>query len=228
MFDLLPAALLFIGTHLGISSTGLRARLVNLLGERAYLVLYSLLSVITLAYLIWLYNNLPRYDYAWLPSPELHKFAWAVMPFALILAAGAFMVKNPTAVGAHGLLGDDGAADLATGVTRITRHPFQWGVLLWSVAHVAANGDTLSVVFFTTFGVVAGVGTVAIDRRMAVSGGAGWEAYAAVTSSIPFLAILSGRNRLKPGELWLPVLVGLGLYVVLIYGHPWVSGVRIR
>lgn len=227
MIDLLPAALLFVGTHLGISSTGMRQRLVTVLGERGYLVCYSLVALLTLGYLIWLYNNLPRYEYAWLPSPELHTFARLVMPFALFLAAGAFMVGNPTAVGGGALLGGSDPASLARGVTRITRHPFQWGVLLWATAHVVANGDYQSVVFFASFGVLAGIGTVLIDRKAAASGGDGWRGYAAVTSNVPFLAILSGRNRLALGELWLPALVALVLYAALTFGHPWVSGVRI-
>ena len=82
------AAILFVGTHLGISSTPLRARMVDSVGERGYLVLYSLVAVVTLSYLIWLYNELPRYDYFWMPSPELYMAARVVMPVALILALG--------------------------------------------------------------------------------------------------------------------------------------------
>ena len=227
MIDLLPAALLFVGTHLGISSTSLRPMLIGVLGERGYLVFYSLVSVVTLGYLIWLYNNLPRYEYLWLPSPELHTFARIVMPFALFLAAGAFLVRNPTAVGSDALLLEGNAAALARGVTRITRHPFQWGVMLWATAHVAANGDYQSVVFFSTFGVLAALGTVLLDRRKAASAGDGWREYAAVTSNVPFAAILSRRNRLVLKELALPAAVALVLYVALTFGHPWVSGVRI-
>ncbi len=221
------AAVLFVGTHLGISSTGLRMRLVGALGERAYLVLYSLVAAGTLSYLIWLYNELPRYDYLWLPSPELHTVAKVMMPVALILVLGGFLVKNPTMVGAERLLADGSGGDLAKGVTRITRHPFQWGVLIWAIAHVLANGDTVSVVFFSAFGVLAALGTIAMDRKKAAALGPDWQAYARTTSNVPFLAILSGRNRLVAGELWLPVVVGLAGYAALAWGHPWVSGVRI-
>ena len=221
------AALLFVGTHLGISSTGLRARLVTAVGERGYLVIYSLIAFATLSYLIWLYNELPRYDYFWMPSPELYMVARLVMPVALILALGGFLVKNPTMVGAENLLEQGQGGDLARGVTRITRHPFQWGVLLWSASHVIANGDSNSVVFFSAFGVLAALGTVAMDRKKAAALGEAWADYAATTSNVPFVAILSGRNTLVPGELWLPVLLGLVGYAALAYGHEWVSGVRI-
>lgn len=221
------AALLFVGTHLGISSTSLRARLVDAVGERGYLAVYSLIAIATLSYLIWLYNELPRYDYFWMPSPELYMVARVVMPVALILALGGFLVKNPTLVGAESLLEDGKGADLARGVTRITRHPFQWGVLLWSASHVIANGDANSVIFFSAFGVLALLGTVAMDRKKAAALGEAWTAYAAATSNVPFAAVLRGRNRLAPSELWLPVLLGLIGYAGLSWGHVWVSGVRI-
>jgi len=228
MTYILVAALLFVGTHLGLSSTPLRARLAAQMGERGFLVFYSLVAAATLGYLIWLYNVLPRYEYLWMPSPELHTVAKVLMPIAITFVLGGFLVKNPTNVGAEGLLIDDTTApDLARGVTRITRHPFQWGVLIWSVTHVLANGDVISVVFFSAFGVLAAAGTVAMDRKKAGSLGDAWQAYARTTSNVPFLAIVTGRNRLVPGELWLPVLVGLAGSTALAWGHEWVSGVRI-
>ncbi|MGD8416837.1 MAG: NnrU family protein [Pseudomonadales bacterium] len=227
MIQLLLAGLLFLGTHLGVSSSGIRGRVVAVLGERGYLFFYSVIAVATLAYLIWLYNELPRYDYLWLPSPGLYLTAELIMPAALVLAAGSFMIRSPTAVGGGALLTTSGGGELARGVGRITRHPFQWGVLLWAVAHVVANGDTNSVIFFASLGAVAGLGTLLMDRRRAATFGEAWRAYAAHTSNVPFLAIVQGRNRLVFGELWLPLIVGGGLYVLLLWGHRWVSGVRI-
>ena len=227
MIYIILAALLFVGTHLGISSTGLRSRLVGAVGERGFLVLYSLIAIATLSYLIWLYNELPRYDYLWMPSPERYMAAKILMPLAMILAIGGFLVKNPTMVGGERLLKGSSAEDLARGVTRITRHPFQWGVLLWAISHLIANGDVNSVVFFSAFGLLAGLGTLAMDRKKAQTLGAGWTAYAGVTSNVPFAAVLSGRNRLVVSELWLPVLLGLLGYAALAWRHEWVSGVRI-
>ena len=221
------AGLLFLGTHFGLSSTPLRGVLTARLGERGYLGLYALLALATLSYLIWLYGQLPRYDYFWLPSPDLYLIPKIVMPLALILLVGGFMVKNPTNVGAEGLLKDPAEGDLARGVTRITRHPFQWGVVLWALSHLVANGDSISVVFFCTFALLSGIGTVLIDRKKALTLGADWLPYLDQTSNLPFGAIVTGRNRLVVAELWLPVVVGLVLYVGLFWGHVWVAGVRI-
>ena len=138
------------------------------------------------------------------------------------------MVRNPTTVGMEGSLQGEGAAeDLARGVTRITRHPFQWSVVLWAGTHLAANGDQVSVVFFTTFLVLGLLGGALIDRKKAAALGADWQPYAQVTSNVPFAAILSGRNRLVLRELIAPVAVGLVGYLALFWGHDWVAGVRL-
>jgi uncharacterized membrane protein len=45
MIELVGAAVILLASHLGISSTPLRAWLVARLGERVYLVLYSLIAL---------------------------------------------------------------------------------------------------------------------------------------------------------------------------------------
>ncbi|MEZ5557385.1 MAG: NnrU family protein [Pseudomonadales bacterium] len=227
MLQMMIAALLFLGTHLGISSTGLRGRLVDRLGERGYLGLYSVLALLTLGYLIWLYGELPRYDYFWSPSPGLYMVPKLLMPLAAILALGGFLVRNPTTVGMEGSLRDGRGAQLGRGVTRITRHPFQWGVVIWAVSHLAANGDRVSVVFFGTFLILGLAGGALIDRKKARALGSDWQGYAAATSNVPFLAILSGRQQLALREQMVPVLVGLVGYALLYLGHQWIAGVRL-
>jgi uncharacterized membrane protein len=64
-----------------------------------------------------------------------------------------------------------------------------------------------------------------MDRKKAVTLGSGWHTLAAATSNVPFAAIVSGRNRLELSELWLPLVVGVGAYALVLFGHRWVSGV---
>jgi uncharacterized membrane protein len=225
---MLLASLLFLGTHLGVSSTAMRGRLVDVLGEGGYLLAYSLVAAITLGYMIWIYGALPRVDYLWLPTPALYLVPKVVMPLAMILLVGGFMIRNPTAVGQESVLRRSSDADVLTrGVTRITRHPFQWAVALWAATHLIANGDRVSVVFFATFLALGLLGGILIDRKKAVKLGADWEPFAHATSNLPFAAIVAGRNRLALGELIGPIVVGLGVYVLAYWAHPWLSGVRI-
>ena len=52
MPSLIAAALFLLASHFGISSTPLRAALVRRLGERGYLILYSLISFAAFGWLI--------------------------------------------------------------------------------------------------------------------------------------------------------------------------------
>lgn len=217
------AGLLFVATHIGLSSTTLRAKLVALLGERGFLAVYSGLALLTLGNLVWLYGEVPRYEYLWLPDPRLNWIPKVVMPFAFVLAAGALMVRNPTAIGAQvGLLDRP-----VRGMLRITRHPLQWAIALWASTHIAANGDSVSVAFFASFAALAVVGSLLIDRKRAAAWGDAWQPFAASTSNLPFAAIAEGRNRFAGRELLGPAIVGLVLYAVVLWYHQWVSGVRI-
>ena len=223
MNEILMATLLWLITHLGISSTPLRGVLTARIGEQAYLGVYSIVALATFGYLLWVYSDVPRFDYIWLPNPDLYWLAKVTMPIACMLVVGSFMVTNPTMVGVP--LGDpDQARSLTRGVTRITRHPFQWGVVIWAVGHIIANGDYVSVIFFVGFLILSGFGTVLMDRKKAANDADAWQAYTQVTSNFPLLAILSGRNKLVISELLLPAVVGLVLYALLYYFHEFITG----
>lgn len=228
MEALLIAALVLLLTHLGISGTPLRGQLVARLGEKPYLGLYTLITVTSLGYFIWLYTELPRLDYLWFPDPGLYWIPKVLMVVACILLVGGFMVKNPTSVGQESALDSpESVTAAATGVNRITRHPFQWSVILWALSHLAANGDTVSVVFFAAFVLLAGIGSLSLDVKKQAALGDAFTPFAAITSNLPFAAIVAGRNKLVLGELLLPLLVGVGLYLGFYFGHEWLAGVGI-
>ncbi len=223
MYEMMFAALLWVGTHLGISSTPLRKVLTRSLGEGLYLGLYSLIALGTLVYLVWVYTTVPRFDYLWLPNPDLYWTAKIFMPVAFVLLVGGFLVKNPTNVGMQ-IDDPQQAVDMAKGVTRITRHPLQWAIIFWAVSHMVANGDHVSLIFFGSFLVLSLFGSVLMDQKKAANMGANWSAYASVTSNVPFGAILSGRNKLVVKELVLPILIGLVVHVLAYYFHELYTG----
>jgi uncharacterized membrane protein len=68
-------------------------------------------------------------------------------------------------------------------------------------------------------------GTVLIDRKKRLALGSNWSRLAEVTSNIPFLALATGRTRLRPYEIGLlRVIAGLLLYAVLLLAHPLYTG----
>ena len=63
--------------------------------------------------------------------------------------------------------------------------------------------------------------------RRRASGEAHWQKFTAVTSILPFGAILARRSRFAFTPMdWTRLALGLGLYVVLLYAHGWAFGVH--
>lgn len=219
MTRLLVAATVFLATHF-VSSTPLRPRLVRTLGTNGYLVLYSSVAFATLGAMVWTYYRAP-YIGLW---PPLRELPLVVMPLALIFVACGLSTPNPTMVGGDRLLR---SAEPAHGILRITRHPLMWGIALWAASHVLARGDAAALVFFGSFAVLALTGTVLIDRRKRATLGEEWQRYAAVTSNLPFAAILASRNRFSAREIgWMRPLAGLALYALVLWLHPMLFGAR--
>jgi uncharacterized membrane protein len=215
-------------THLGISGAGLRDRLVAGLGEGTYQVFYSLLTLVTMGSLVWLYVEAPRTSYFWYPSYEINYLPKVLLWPAAILLLGGFMVRNPTMVGQGALVRDpEQRAAAATGVNRITRHPFQWAVILWAASHLVANGDQASVPFFGSFLLLSLLGTVSLDAKKSRQLGEPWQDYATLTSNVPFAAIVRGDNQLRLKELLLPALAGTALYLAMYFGHEWLGGIEL-
>jgi uncharacterized membrane protein len=215
---LILATAAFLLTHF-VPSMPLRSRLVAALGEGRYRGLYVLVAFATLGWMIWAFARAPVQPPLWTP---LRHLPLIVMPFSLILVAGGLVRMNPTAAGAERLLRED---DPARGMIRITRHPLMWGVMLWAAVHILASADAKSTVFFGGFLVLAGLGSVLIDRRKSAL--AEWPRFAALTSSIPFVAIARGRNRVVWREIgWLRPAIALALYGALLALHPWLFGAR--
>lgn len=228
MGSLLLAAGVLLVTHLGASASGLRGRLVSAIGQGPYMGLYLVVALGAFAWLIYLYVTLPRLDYFWFPDPRLYWVPKVLMLLATTLLVGGFMVRNPTATGQEGVMDDPAKVDEAvTGVNRITRHPFQWAVVLWAASHLAANGDQVSVVFFSAFMLLSLLGTLNLDAKKRAQFGERFATFESRTSNLPFAAIVSGRNRLALGELVVPLLVGATLYAAMYYWHSWLGGVEL-
>jgi uncharacterized membrane protein len=215
------ATMAFLVTHYA-ASTPLRGVLVASLGEPRYLGAYSLVSFLTLGWMIYAYLHAPFMPLWQVPGLKLGPLF--VMPFALILLACGVMGRNPTAVRQESALKSE---EPARGILRVTRHPVMWSFALWAAAHLLARGDTASLIFFGGFLVLALSGTALIDARKAGALGGDWTRFAAVTSNIPFRAIIGGRNRFSLAEIGrMKILTGLVLYAVLFALHPYLFGAR--
>lgn len=224
MMSLVLACAVFVGMHVLISGTALRGAFVRVIGEGAYMGLFSLGSLAVLVWVGMAYGAAFAGDnwVYWTAPPGVTHLGTIVMALALLLAVPGLMTPGPTTAGMADQLSKGVEAK---GIHRITRHPFLWGAFLWAAFHFAANGDRASLVLFGSFLVLTFIGTFSIDAKRKRAFGAAWDAYAATTSNIPFLAIISGRNKLALGEIGLVrLLAALAVFAGLLFAHPWLFG----
>lgn len=216
MTQLILAALFFLGLHFGVAGTSLRLRLIGKLGAKSYHASFGILSLLGLFWLLRAYRA-AAYVETW------GQLAW-FKPVAAALMLLAFLLVVIGLLSRDAILPEGG--EPALGLQRITRHPVLCGLALWAATHLLANGDlAASVLFGSLLGLVVGGGrSVAAKRRDKL--GVNWQAYAAVTSVIPFQAILQGRNRLawREFKVWHVALAFL-LYAAVMHSHQLLFGV---
>jgi uncharacterized membrane protein len=222
---LIAAAAVFLAIHLLIAGTRVRDGITGAIGEGAYLGLFSLASLGAIVWLAIAYKAAQRgedpllYDL----GPGVKHLGIPVVALAFLLGVQGLFMPNPTSLRQEGSAANP---DTIRGVLRITRHPFLWGVAIWSAFHLSANGDEASVIFFGTFFVLSILGTFSIDAKRRRKMGEAWAAFAAKTSNIPFAAAITGRNSLKLGEsfgwrFWVAAL----LFVTVLFAHAHIFGV---
>jgi uncharacterized membrane protein len=226
MVMLYAAAAAFLGIHLLIAGTRVRDAITGTIGKGPYLGLFSAASIGAIAWLVIAYNgaqagaeNTTVFDL----GADVRHLAIPVVFLAFLLGVPGLMMANPTSVGQGA---NAAKSDVARGVLRITRHPFLWGVAIWSAMHLAMNGDLASVLLFGTFLILALFGTVSIDAKRKRKLGEQWAPFARATSNVPFVAILTGRNSFKAGEYfdW-RLFLTLAIFAAALLAHARAIGV---
>ena len=221
LVELLLAAVAFAGSHVLLSSAPVRGPLARALGEWPFVGLYSAISLGLFVWLVGAYGDAPLVE-LWAAPTVVRYVALGVMVVASVLVACGLSLTSPTGVS----LKPAAAGAPLAGIFKVTRHPVLWGIGLWAVVHVMANGDLASLILFGSLGVLALGGTVHIDRKKRTTMGGDWRAFAGATSNVPFAAIAAGRTRVSLKEIGYGRLVaGLVLYMVLLLGHEAVIGV---
>lgn len=219
---LILATVLFVGSHFVFSSLPIRARLIAVLGENGFRAAYSILALALLVWLIVAFNAAPAVR-VWVPPIGLRHLSLVIMPVACIFVVAGLTTKNPTPVGA------DTAALVERGpigIFKLTRHPVMWGVGLWGIAHLLANGDSAGMILFAGLTVLALAGAAHSDARRHAALTEQWDTYRARTSFVPFAAVLVRRTSFRLSEIgWTRLIGGLALFAVLLIVHPWLFGV---
>ncbi len=204
MGALITGAIAFVGTHIGLAVPAIRTPLVRRLGDRGFLIAYSLVALATLVWLVRAYRAAPTIP-LWVPPV----WAWHVALLPMLAAAILFLgAMNPAN---RALLGAPGGA--VSGVLRITRHPMMWAFAIWAGVHAWLGGDEATVILCAAIATLALVGAAAQDAKKDALAGPEWADYRRNTAFIPFARGLAG-----PG--WRATLLGLALLLVATWAHP--------
>ena len=197
----------FVLSHVVIARTRLKPALIERLGERAYLFTYSALSLVLLGWVIWalvtaeriLLWPTPLWSYAFAAITSLVGFvligvgALSPNPFSVAFRKSGFDPQRPGAIG-------------------WMRHPMVWGLALWGLAHVPANGDWPSLVLFAGSFVFGVTGVSVINRRLQ-------RRY----PPDDWQRMTAGRGHVDRNAL-LGVATGLALWAGLLALHPHLFG----
>jgi len=209
----------FVGTHIGLTTRAIRARLVERLGEWGFSLTFSGVAIILFAIVVQYYAahrgsgplGLGLAD-VW--AARVGLMAVIVLGIALIGGSFATYFRSPYAL--HSRRPIDGPY----GLERITRHPFLAGVALMGIAHALLARWMVGTVFSLGLATLAVFGSMHQDRKLLARKGAAYAAYLRATSAIPFAAIAAGRQRLVARELPVTALAsGVAIAIALRAVH---------
>lgn len=225
MIVLAAAAAAFLLIHFVVSGTKLRDAITARIGEGPYMGLFSLASIAALTWMGFAYGAARHGpDPVWWTATAATKWVQlGVTLLAFLLAVPGLLTPNPTSVRQEATLD---RPDVATGMVRITRHPFLSGVALWAAGHLLVNGDLAGLILFGSLLALAVFGPLSIDAKRRRALGPKWEAFASVTSALPFAAIAQRRQQLKLGEIgWWRIAIAVAAWAALVWAHPLIFGV---
>jgi uncharacterized membrane protein len=223
MTEFFAALAVFVGAHMIPAVPGLRSSLVARFGRTSYLALYSLSSVVLLAWLIVAAQRAETI-LLWDPAPWQWWVPLIAMPLAACLVITGLCETNPLSIS---LRPHTNGQPLGPG-TAIARHPILWGFLIWAVSHIPPNGDLVALILFGGMALLAVAGMLLLDakarRRL---GPEKWARLARQTSTVPFAAILTGRAPLPPArKLALTAALAIALYGwFVLAGHQALIGI---
>ena len=210
IIELALANAAFVGSHFALSHP-LRGPLIKWLGERGFMLAYTIIGFATLGWVAHAFVKAPAAD---LPGSGTAGWliASALAVPAMVLLAGSFIGNPalPTPFAARQ------ARSAPGGVFAITRHPMMWAIALWALAHIALFWSIRTSITAFAMGLLALLGAHLQDRKKRRVMGADWSLWESRTHFWPRWSKFG-----KAG--WLPLTAGLAFFALLTWLH-WPIG----
>jgi uncharacterized membrane protein len=207
----------FLGSHAIPARPPIRRRLTAVLGEHAYVALYSLVSIVLLFCLLHTASTAPFVEIWAFDDWQRHVPALLVPAGFALCVAGLFS-PNPLSLSAT----RQPFKAERPGIIALTRHPVLLGLALWAAAHMVPNGDLAHLILFGTFLALAVGGMWIMDKRARRRlGEAEWQRLAGCFGWFSLPQGLGWIDR----RLALLATAGVATALVAAVLHPYFAGV---
>ncbi|WP_191251642.1 NnrU family protein [Kordiimonas sediminis] len=214
--------LVFIGAHLGMSSSRLREKITARYGRFAFTLIYLFVTILTLGTVIF---ALAFFGHEGPAGFQVSDQTWltvlrAVSVFgAFLLVAG--LISYPTsaiAILAQRMKNPDlkTALPKPTGIARITRHPFFVGLAFVSTSHVFLASTLAIAVSFACLAFLSLVGIYLQDKKLQKRWAATYEVFIERSSVLPFQRLAEQDSRLTARDI--PMLLIALLVASFLFG----------
>lgn len=184
---------IFLLTHsVRIVADDWRAAQIARLGEKPWKLLFSLLSAVGLALIVWGYGAARQAPVIlWTPPAGMRHLAGLLTLVAFVFLAAAYVPRNHIKARLH--------------------HPMVLGVIAWAAGHLLANGSVAGLLLFGSFLTWAVLSFIAARRRDRLGGVADTAGAARGT----LMAVAGGAVAWAVFAFWLHgVLIGVRPFAI--------------
>lgn len=136
----------FLGSHLFITRRDARAAAIAQLGAVGYRALFSVVSIVGLALIVWGYGEYRAHEWIaiWMPPAFMRHIAITLMLLASIAMTAVFIPSH---------------------IKMKLKHPMLVAVKTWALAHLLVRGDLGSILLFGSFLAWGVFARIAAKRR---------------------------------------------------------------
>ena len=143
---LIVGLVVFLGSHLFITRRNARAGAIARLGLNGYRALFSVVSIIGLALIVWGYGEYRAHEWiaVWTPPAFMRHITITLMLLASVVIVAAFIPSH---------------------IKTWLKHPMLVAVKTWALAHLLVRGDLGSILLFGSFLAWGVFARIAAKRR---------------------------------------------------------------
>jgi uncharacterized membrane protein len=187
---MIAGLVVFFGAHTLTTQRELRAQVIASTGEGNYKILYSLVSALGLALIVWGFARYRATGWidVWYPPVAMKHITVALMLPAVVFVVASYIRGR---------------------IYTALKHPMLVGIKLWAAAHLLANGDLGSIILFGSFLAWAVFDRISLKRRKDAGGppipvgGATNDLIAIAVGVIAYLALAFAFH---PAVIGVPVI----------------------